>query len=160
MTTIKIATKEKDVFETEVETVALSDTLRNLIEELDDPGAETIPIFNLTTRQWKLVEKYMEHHKTEPPRTLERPLRSSVEDIISDWDKAYISMSDEDLFEAAMGAMELNIKPLVDLLAATIASAINGKTPAQIRERFKLPDDLTPEEKIRLEEDCRWAIAP
>jgi Skp1 family, dimerisation domain len=42
----------------------------------------------------------------------------------------------------------LEMKPLVDLTSRALARMIEGKTPEEIRATFKLPDDLTEEEKL------------
>ena len=46
-----------------------------------------------------------------------------------------------------MAANYLDIKPLLDLTCAKVASAIKGKTAEEIRKHFSIVNDFTPEEE-------------
>ncbi|KAL8172462.1 hypothetical protein V2J09_024266 [Rumex salicifolius] len=52
------------------------------------------------------------------------------------------------LCELASASDSLHFKPLVELTSRALARMIEGKTAAEIREIFCLPDDLTEEEKL------------
>lgn len=51
----------------------------------------------------------------------------------------------------------MDIKPLMDLTCAKIASLIKGKTPEEIRKEFNIVNDFTPEEEAQVREENRWA---
>ena len=42
----------------------------------------------------------------------------------------------------------MDVKPLLDLTCAKVASYMKGKTAEEIRKRFNIENDLTPEYKI------------
>ena len=56
-----------------------------------------------------------------------------------------------------MGANYLDIPPLVDLACAKVASMIKGKTPEEIRKRFNIENDFSPEEEEAVRAENRWA---
>jgi len=56
-----------------------------------------------------------------------------------------------------MAANYLDIKPLLDLGCAYVASMIKGKTPEQIRQMFNIENDFTPEEEAQIKQENKWA---
>jgi len=51
----------------------------------------------------------------------------------------------------------MDIKPLLDLCCAKVASMIKGKTPEQIRLQLGIVNDFTPEEEAAVREENKWA---
>ena len=62
----------------------------------------------------------------------------------------------ETLFNLMLVANDLNIKPLLDITCAKVASMIKGKTPREIRATFNIADDFTPEEEAKVRADNPW----
>ena len=59
-------------------------------------------------------------------------------------------MNEEDLesiFDIIIAANYLDIKSLLDLSCAKIATLIRGKSPEEIRKTFNITKDFTPEEE-------------
>ncbi len=56
-----------------------------------------------------------------------------------------------------MAANYLDIKSLLDLSCAKIATLIKGKTPEEIRKTFNIVNDFTPEEEAQIREENKWA---
>ena len=50
----------------------------------------------------------------------------------------------------------MDIKPLLDLTCATVASMIKGKTPEEIRAHFNIQNDFTPEEEEEVRRENAW----
>lgn len=63
------------------------------------------------------------------------------------WDTKYAHVDDDMLFGLIVASNFLNIKPLLDLMCTTVAEEIKDKTPEQIRERFNIKNDFTPQEE-------------
>lgn len=51
----------------------------------------------------------------------------------------------------------MDIKPLLDLCCAKVASMIKGKTPEAIRKTFNIVNDFTPEEEAAIIAENKWA---
>ena len=47
----------------------------------------------------------------------------------------------------------MDIKSLLDLTCAKVASMIKGKTPEEIRKTFNIVNDFTPEEEAQVREE-------
>jgi len=60
------------------------------------------------------------------------------------------------LFELILAANYMDIKPLLDLTCATVASMIKGKTPDVIRATFNITNDFLPEEEAQVREENKW----
>ena len=50
----------------------------------------------------------------------------------------------------------MDVKPLLDLTCAKVASMIKGKTPEQIRKTFNIVNDFTPEEEEAVRAENKW----
>ena len=65
-------------------------------------------------------------------------------------------VDDETLFNLILAANYLDIKPLLDLTCKTVADEIKGKTPEEIRIRFNIKNDFTPEEEEEVKRENAW----
>merc|ERR1712048_1119795 len=83
-----------------------------------------------------------------PPKEIEKPLKSqNMRDVCSEWDANFIEVDQETLFELILAANYMDVKALLDLTCAKVASMIKGKTPEEIRTKFNIQNDFTPEEE-------------
>ncbi|GJN10964.1 hypothetical protein PR202_ga29114 [Eleusine coracana subsp. coracana] len=68
------------------------------------------------------------------------------------WDAAFLDSlgggRDDPLFDVILAANYLHIDGLLDAGCKRIADMMKGKTTAEIRDTFNIPDDFTPEEKV------------
>ena len=99
-------------------------------------------------------------------KEIEKPLKSNnMVDNVGAWDAEFINMDDINLFKIVNAANYLMIQPLLDLAypfslfsflfsfiftCAKIASYIKGKSTEEIRERFHIENDFSPEEEARV----------
>ena len=67
-----------------------------------------------------------------------------------------MDLEQEALFELILAANFMDIKPLLDLTCAKVASMIKGKTPEQIRQTFNIVNDFSPEEEAKVREENKW----
>ena len=78
-------------------------------------------------------------------------------EVVCQWDADFVDVDQEMLFELILAANYMDIKPLLDLTCAKVASMIKGKTPEQIRKTFNIQNDFTPEEEEAVRAENKWA---
>ena len=62
------------------------------------------------------------------------------------------------LFELILAANYMDIKMLLDLSCAKVASMIKGKSPEEIRKTFNIKNDFTPEEEAAIREENKCVL--
>ena len=87
---------------------------------------------------WMIVD-YLKYHKDVPPVEIEKPLREELSTIVGEWDASFIDVDRDTLFDLVNAANYLDIKPLLDLTCAKIATILNGKSSDEIKEIFSPP---------------------
>jgi len=115
-----------------------------------DCGIEDeIPLTNVSSKCLKKVLEYCEHHRKDEPDEIPKPLKTcNLAELVSEYDAKFIDIDDlEGIFDIIMAANYLDIKSLLDLSCAKIATLIKGKTPEEIRKTFNIVNDFTPEEE-------------
>jgi S-phase kinase-associated protein 1 len=115
-----------------------------------DDEVPVIPLPNVTASVMEVVVEYLD------------ALRSGAESgAVSAFSAARLrddAEGDEAVFELMLAANYLVIKPLLDLTCAHVAGVIRGKTPEEIRQRFKLANDFSPEEEAAVRMENEWAF--
>ena len=56
-----------------------------------------------------------------------------------------------------LAAEELDIKSLIELTCAKVASVIKDMSIPEIRDYFHIENDFTPEEEAQIMDENRWA---
>merc|ERR1712212_899830 len=98
----------------------------------------------------KLIVAYLKHHKGTVPAEIAKPIRSvKMEKIVEDeWDAKFINnLSKRSIFQVILGANYMDIKSLLHLGCAKIATLIKGKSPEEIKKILSEEDDVK-DEKI------------
>eukprot|EP01017_Pseudomicrothorax_dubius_P049925 TRINITY_DN935_c0_g2_i3.p2 TRINITY_DN935_c0_g2~~TRINITY_DN935_c0_g2_i3.p2 ORF type:complete len:131 (+),score=53.75 TRINITY_DN935_c0_g2_i3:306-698(+) len=127
---------------------------------IEDTGIEEdIPLPNVKTSILRKILEYCDKHKNDTPPEIEKPLKSNnLYDVVPQWDADFISLPNlEDIFEVILAANYMDIKSLLDLACAKIATLLKGKTPEEIRRQFNIQNDFTPEEEQQIREENKWA---
>lgn len=126
---------------------------------IDDNGTdEEIPLLNVKTSILNMVVDFMKHHSKVASQEIQKPLKSTVlkECGVSDWDADFFDIEQDVIFELILAANYLDIKALLDVSCAKVASMIKGKTPEEIRKQFNIVNDFTPEEETQVREEQKW----
>jgi len=151
------------------EAIKMSGLIKDMLEDQGEGEEAVIPVPNVNGRTLKYVLEYVEHHFNNKAEPIEKPLKGKVDDVISEWDKGFLftdlvknheEKQHELLIDVIMAANFLNIKDLLDLTCACVASMIKGKTPEQIRALFNIENDFTQEEEEKIREENRCWINP
>lgn len=88
---------------------------------------------------------------------IEKPLKSNqMAEVVQKWYADFVEVEQVMLFELILAANYMDIKPLLDLTCATVASMIKGKTPEDIRQTFNIKNDFSPEEEQQVREENKW----
>merc|ERR1719301_473431 len=100
MTQVKLKSSQGEVFEVDEDVACTSTLIKNMVE---DSGAdEEIPLPNVKTA-------------------------NLAECGVREWDVEYVDVEQEILFEIILAANYLDIKPLLDLTCAKVASMIKER---------------------------------
>jgi len=154
---VKLVSKEGENFTVRLAVAKMSELVKSMMDEDGDDGISEIPLPNVKSQVLMKVIEFCEHHLQEPMTEIEKPLKSSVmADVVQKWYADFVDLEQVLLFELILAANYMDIKPLLDLTCATVASMIKGKTPDEIRATFNIVNDFTPEEEAQVREENRW----
>jgi S-phase kinase-associated protein 1 len=129
-----------------------SSLMKGLIQDYTENS--DIPMPDIRGEVLKKVVEYLTHYNESDPKEIPKPLPSAnLLDVTDEWDVTFINSVDLDTtFDIINGANYMDIKPLLDLSCAKIASLMKGKTAEEIRQMFNIECDLTEEELKEYEE--------
>jgi S-phase kinase-associated protein 1 len=151
-----IAQEESESYPVSRKVALQSELIKTMVE--GDKDEKEIPLPNVKGPVLKKVIDYMTYHAEHPPKEIEKPLKSAnMADVVCKFDADYVDVEQELLFELILAANYMDIKPLLDLTCAKVASLIKGKTPEQIRKQFNIVNDFTPEEEEAVRAENKWA---
>ncbi|KAJ1448738.1 Skp1 family, dimerization domain-containing protein [Pelagophyceae sp. CCMP2097] len=157
---VNLMSQEGDQFEVEVKVAKMSELVKTMIPEEadeDDEEAQEIPLPNVKSHVLAKVIEFCRHYAEEPMSEIEKPLKSAnMHEVVQEWYANYVDVDQELLFELILAANYMDIKSLLDLTCATVASMIKGKTPEEIRKTFNIVNDFTPEEEAQVREENKW----
>lgn len=144
---VKLKSKQEDLFEVEKGAAFRSITIKNMVE---DTGLNIhVPVPMVESSVLVKVIEYLKYHQNAEEETI-------PEDEQTRWDKDYVKMDDAALFNTILAANYLDIKPLLDLTCKAVADEIKGKSPEEIRRRFNIKNDFTPEEEEEVKRENAW----
>ena len=125
---------------------------------MDDGADDDIPLPTVRKAIMEKIAAFCGHMRTNPPPEIEKPLKSSnFIDITTPWYADFVDLSQDMLFDLIMAANYLDIKALLDLACAKVASQIKSKSVKEIRQFFNIENDFTPEEEQQIMEENKWA---
>jgi len=153
---LKLVSQEGEKIEVPKRIAVQSELVKTMSE--GDKEENEIPVPNVKSAILRKVIDYMKYHVDNPAREIEKPLKSAnMSEVVSQWDADFVDIDQEVLFELILAANYMDVKPLLDLCCARVASMIKGKTPEQIRRTFNIVNDFTPEEEAAIIAENKWA---
>jgi len=134
---LKLASKDKKEFDVERKNALISTLIKTSLDT--DPHAAEIPIPGVAGAVLHEVVTYMNHHKGVEPPIIEKPLRSKVmKDVCKDpFDAEFIDRIGENrqaLYDLILAANYMDIKSLLHLGCAKVASLIKGQPLEKIKD--------------------------
>jgi len=144
---VKLKSKQEDLFEVEKAVAFRSVTIKNMVE---DTGVDIcVPVPMVESQTLVKVIEYLKCHQKADEETM-------PEGECQQWDRDFVKVDDATLFNLILASNYLEIKPLLDLTCRAVADEIKGKTPEEIRLRFNIKNDFTPEEEEEVKRENAW----
>jgi S-phase kinase-associated protein 1 len=117
-----------------------------------------IPLKEVDSNTLQKIIDFLKKYTREPFKDPEKPLISDkLEEIIDkEWCVEFIKSlkkKTEELFKIIKASNYMDIKPLLNLTCAVIASEIKGKTPEEIREIFGIDEEDEEEDEEDKEDE-------
>ena len=170
-TLIKIRTRDKKMYKVQVDVLLKSKLLVGLVQDYIDfiiEDDEIIELPEVDSKNFDLIIDYLQHYKDKEPKEIPKPfpertdeefLRGILDNDDNDWTYNFISkLSIEEAINLVNAADYLQIKGLIDLLAAKCAHEMCNCEVEEARQKFGIECDMTEEEiaeydKYPLDED-------
>ena len=153
---VTLVTSEGEEVEVDKEIAIKSVLIKSMID--DSSADESIPLPNVKKAILDKVIEFCNYIKDNPPPEIEKPLKTAnMSEIVAPWFVKFVDLEKEVLFETILAANFLDIKPLLELSCAKVASLIKGKSIPEIRSYFDIENDFTPEEEQQIMEENKWA---
>jgi S-phase kinase-associated protein 1 len=130
----------------------MSKTMANMLDDIPDEIATPIPLPNVMGNVMQKVIEFCVHHMNDTEPVEEDPKRTDIEP----WDQEFCKMDQALLFTTILAANYLDIKPLLDATCKTVAQSLKGLTPENIRTKFNIKNDFTPEEESQVKKENEW----
>ena len=140
---VNIISKENESFTISKEVSQLSELFKTILE---DEKENEILLKIVSSQYLTKVIEFMNYYFSNPFDEFQKPLKSSnLQNFVSDWYISFLDIDNDTLFELISIANYLDIKPLLDLTCAKVATMIKGKDTSEIRDTFRIT--LQPEEE-------------
>ena len=153
---VKLTTMDGEVVEVEKEIACKSILVKGIV---DDSGIEDeIPLASVKKPILDKVIEYCTYINENTPPEIEKPLRSNnLNDVVNEWYANFVDLEQEVLFELILASNFMDIKSLLELACAKVASLVKGMTIPETRQFFNIENDFTPEEEAQIMDENRWA---
>ena len=153
---LKLTTMDGETVEVEKEIACKSVLVKGIV---DDAGTDDeIPLPSVKKGILDKIIEYCTYIHTNTPPEIEKPLRSNdLAGVVNQWYADFVNLEQEVLFELILAANFMDIKSLLELTTAKVASLIKGKTIPETRKFFNIENDFTPEEEAQIMDENRWA---
>jgi len=132
--TLVSAGENPEKFEIERANALMSRLVYNILE--GDETAKEIQVKQVEAKTLRKIIDYLNHHKGKEPAEIAKPIRSvKMEKIVEDEEDAKFitKLAKKELFQIILGANYMDIKPLLHLGCACVATMIKGKSPEEIK---------------------------
>ena len=143
---IKLKSSDGEIFEIK-EKCFWRSTYYKVIKDISYPNEE-LPLKEVDSKNLSKIIEYLNHYENEDPKEILKPMPSpDLKQFLSEWDYNYIILpSLEEIVNLINAANYLNIKELVNLCSARLASEITNCPIEEAREKFGIVADMTQEE--------------
>ena len=146
-TIIKLKSSDGQIFEIK-EKCFLRSNYYKTFKDILNPNEE-IPFNEIDGKNFSKIIEYLNHYENEDPKEIPKPLPSP--DIkpptLDEWDYEFISiLSLKEVIDLTNAANFLDIKELISLCSARVASEMFNCDINEAREKFGIVPDMSQEE--------------
>lgn len=138
-------------FDVENDVLEVSGMISSMVEDLPD-ATDSVELPNVDAETFELIIEFCKLHKEEPFPKFETYTERIDKNNIPEKYSKLVDVEFEKLEKLVLAANFLDIKPLLDLVAKTIALQIRDKSVEEIRELFHIENDFTKEEEDAIRE--------
>ena len=157
-TKVILISSDGEKIETSAKAAMRSTLIKDSIQDCRDDIIE-FTANNVKGNILKKIVEYLEHYKDTEPKEIERPLPSqNFKECVDEFDFNFTEIDLDMLFEIILASNYLDIKPLLELASAKVASILKGKTIEEIRRTFNITNEFTPEEEQQIIEENKWCM--
>ena len=157
-TKVILISSDGEKIETSAKAAMRSTLIKDSIQDCRDDIIE-FTANNVKGNVLKKIVEYLEHYKDTEPKEIERPLPSqNFKECVDEFDFNFTEIDLDMLFEIILASNYLDIKPLLELANAKVASILKGKTTEEIRRTFNITNEFTPEEEQQIIEENKWCM--
>ena len=153
---VRLLCSDDKIVEVPVDVAEKSLLIKDLIQDQGTAVPIELPMIKKQILEKTIIfcTRMLDH---QPPE-IDKPLsHNDMYQVVDQWHADYVNLEQEELFELVMAANYLDIKPLLELSCAKVASQIKNKSVKEIRQYFNIENDFTPEEEAQIQEENRWA---
>ncbi|URD84139.1 SKP1-like protein [Musa troglodytarum] len=125
-----------------------SETIKNLISDMEDNVDEfVVPLLNVSGLVLAKVIQYWKQHA-----------EVNDKEQLDAFDRLFVDMQKELLFDALIAVNFLESRPLLILLCKAIADNVKDMPVEEVREYFSIENDFTEEEEQTVRAENQWAF--
>ncbi len=156
-----LVSKEGDQFKVSRKLAMLSTLCGTMLEDANADEEPLLPLPAVPSAILARIVTFCVHYLEDPMKEIPKPLPSTdMVEAAGEWYAAYAAMPQDDLMDVILAANYMDLRPLLELACAKVASQVKGKTIDEIRTTFGIVNDFTPEEEAQVREENRWIDDP
>ncbi|KAI9584276.1 S-phase kinase-associated protein 1-like [Glossina fuscipes] len=171
MPNIKLQSSDNEIFIVDIQVAKCSGTIKAMLEDcgMEDCDNIVVPLPNVNSAILRKILEWAAHHKDDKSTAdngdnddgdnNDDDDDEDNEIDISTWDADFLDIDRVDLFQLIRGANYLNMESLLRAACQTAADMLKGKTSEEMRDMFKIKNDLTPAEEADIRKINGWLEA-
>ena len=156
---ITLVSSDNEKIEISSKAVQKSNLVKGILEDFQDE-AQTVPLNAVKSNVLKKIKEYLEHYENvDEIKSIERPLPSNeFKKCVDEWDFNFMNVDIDMTFEILLAANYMDIKPLLELASAKVATIIKFKTLEDIKKAFNIKKEFTKEEEEKIIDANDWVM--
>ncbi|KAI3795583.1 hypothetical protein L1987_38239 [Smallanthus sonchifolius] len=152
--TVVLTSSDGQKFEVQLQIALQSETIRKMIDDGGFLDEIVLSFPNITGETMSKVVEYCNKHVHYDGAGN----NITVNDEMRAFNKQFVDVPNETIFDLILAANHLNIKSLLDLTCQKVTDMTKGKSPDEIRKTFNIKNEFTPEEEEEIRRENQWSF--